>query len=218
MYARPVMRGARRVLLSRHGETEANRDHHVQGRNVNFGLTENGKEQNFRLARFLCSHDMRPDIILASPLVRAQESAHIIGTFLGVPTETHEDLSEIDFGDIQSFSLEDMKKTRVDAIDYYAGLDINIIYPGGEEVRNARARMVNSFFGILQQYPTENLLIVSHGGVLRLLMSWILYTDHIQPLYHANTGLTVLECLPDIERFLIRTLNSTIHLTDPCYA
>jgi broad specificity phosphatase PhoE len=212
------MKSARRILLARHGETAANKDHRLQGNGVNFGLTEHGKEQSYRLGRYLCSHSMIPDVIVSSPLVRAQETSIIIGTILGRSIDTHNHLHEIDFGDVQNYSLEEMKKSQFNAVDYYAGLDIDISYPGGESIRGARDRMVGAFNEIITRYPTETILIVSHGGVLRLLISHIFRTDHIQPTYHENTGLTIIEQVPRADRFMIRTLNSNAHLIDLCYA
>ncbi len=212
-------KNTRRILLMRHGKTLANQEHTTQGRLVNLGLIDEGKEQVRRLGRFLCSHSLSPDILVASPLVRAQESADILAPLCGLKNyETHAGLEEIDFGHLQGNTLEELKKQRVDWRAYYAGLDINIMYPGGESIRQARDRVVTTALELMTMYPTQNLGFVSHGGALRLLMSWILKTEHIQPIYHENSGLTTLEQSLDADLyFMIRTLNSTAHLHDPCY-
>lgn len=218
MQPNPVMKGARTRLLARHGQTLANKEHRLQGRSINFGLTEEGRLQAERLANFLVrSEQVKPSVIIASPLVRAQETASIIATrLLGNSSAfvTHPDLVEIDFGDIQNASLDTLRTTRVDAAEYYAGLNIDIAYPGGESIRGAQERMVRAYSEIMNAYGEHTPLIISHGGVIRLLVAWILRTEYIQPIYHYNTGLTILDELDG--KVAVRTMNSTTHL-NPLY-
>ena len=41
-------------------------------------LTSKGRKQAERLGRFMCEHGIRPDVIVSSPLVRAQQTAELV--------------------------------------------------------------------------------------------------------------------------------------------
>ena len=47
-------------------------------------LTSKGRKQAERLGRFMCEHDVRPDVIVSSPLVRATQTAEIVAAELGM--------------------------------------------------------------------------------------------------------------------------------------
>jgi phosphohistidine phosphatase len=47
-------------------------------------LTSKGRKQAERLGRFMCEHDIRPDVIVSSPLVRAVQTAEIVAAELGM--------------------------------------------------------------------------------------------------------------------------------------
>jgi phosphohistidine phosphatase len=47
-------------------------------------LTKKGRRQSERLGTFLDDHNVRPDVIVSSPLVRAQQTAEIVAATLGM--------------------------------------------------------------------------------------------------------------------------------------
>ena len=51
-------------------------------------LSEKGRNQAKRVGRFCLEHDIRPDLVLASPLVRTRETARIVSMELGCETVT----------------------------------------------------------------------------------------------------------------------------------
>ena len=76
---------ARTLALLRHGR--------ASGQGPDAPLTVQGIEQLQRLAAVLAAEGWRPEIILASPLVRAKESARMIASGVGVtrpPVVLHE--------------------------------------------------------------------------------------------------------------------------------
>lgn len=55
-------------------------------------LTKKGRGQSERLGEFLDVHGVRPDVIVSSPLVRAQQTAEIVATTLGMTVKTDQRL------------------------------------------------------------------------------------------------------------------------------
>ena len=51
-------------------------------------LTDKGRKQSQRLGEFLAAHGVRPDVIVSSPLVRAQQTAEIVAGVLDMTIKT----------------------------------------------------------------------------------------------------------------------------------
>lgn len=73
-------------MFVRHGEAE----HNVHIHDSERSLTAEGLKHAKTLALFLKHLSIRPDLILTSPLVRAQQTAQELSSVLQVPTETTE--------------------------------------------------------------------------------------------------------------------------------
>ena len=95
-----------RLILVRHGETEWNRQRRVQGLS-NLALNETGRRQAESVARALKNE--RVGGMYTRPLRRAQETARAIGRFHKVEVEIRDGLKELDVGDVDGMTYEDMK-------------------------------------------------------------------------------------------------------------
>jgi broad specificity phosphatase PhoE len=90
------------IYLCRHGQTEWNRAHRLQGQ-CESDLTPLGRAQAGAMGDLL--HDLmqrdtdRPWRIVASPLRRARDTAGIIGARLGLPVEFDDRLMELTVGE-----------------------------------------------------------------------------------------------------------------------
>lgn len=74
-----------RLHLIRHGKAE---DEGPDGSDASRRLTEQGRAEWARAAEGLARLDVRPDVILTSPLPRARETAEILARALGGPAPT----------------------------------------------------------------------------------------------------------------------------------
>ena len=92
------------LLLVRHGESVGNLTHILQG--PDDPLTERGRRQAREIAAYLASRgDVRA--LYTSPLVRAYETAAIIGEALGLTPIPREALAEINVGEAAGLTLEE---------------------------------------------------------------------------------------------------------------
>ncbi len=80
----------RRILLVRHGIAE---DFPSSGRDFDRALTGEGRHRVERAARGLDTLEVRPDVLLSSPLVRARQTAEILGKALDVDVRTWDALA-----------------------------------------------------------------------------------------------------------------------------
>ncbi|HWD81148.1 MAG TPA: histidine phosphatase family protein [Kribbella sp.] len=95
MARRPSSRAGLTTYLARHGQTEWNVAGRRQGR-LDSPLTAVGVEQAHRNSRLLTGEGI--DAVFASPLGRAQRTAGIIASELGLTVQVVDDLAEIDHG------------------------------------------------------------------------------------------------------------------------
>ena len=95
-----------RFFLVRHGETEWNRERRIQGVS-DIPLNDTGRAQAAALGDILVGHNF--DLIVSSPLSRADETARIIAQRLGMPAPiTVPDLIERNYGEAEGSSGADL--------------------------------------------------------------------------------------------------------------
>lgn len=146
------------LFLVRHGETAWNRERHIQGRS-DVPLTDVGRAQALATARVLSAR--RWDAIATSPLVRASETADIIARELGLPAPAAIDaLTERDYGAAEGFTYAELDRA------YPPPSTV----PGRESRAAVTARVLPALTKLAQESPGGNVLVVSHGGVIRSLL------------------------------------------------
>lgn len=142
------------LWLVRHGETDWNRNHLLQGW-VDIPLNRTGRRQARRLAERLRGRSFAG--VWSSDLSRAVETARLA---FGEPTQDAA-LRELDFGDLQGLSWQDLSsqiRDKMIAFDEF-------VAPGGESHQQMEDRVVR-FLGDLAE---GSHLIFAHGGVIRML-------------------------------------------------
>jgi broad specificity phosphatase PhoE len=147
------------LLVMRHGETAWNRERRVMG-TADVPLTERGREQCERAARVLAGFGIQR--IVSSPLVRATESAEIIGRALGIEITHDADLEEVRFGRWQGKTYDEIATDP----DYRAFASDPVTHrtPGGETIVDVQRR---GLAGLERALPGERVLFVSHGDIIR---------------------------------------------------
>ncbi|MEM9046196.1 MAG: histidine phosphatase family protein [Pseudomonadota bacterium] len=135
----------------RHGETGHNQRRIFQGQ-TDSQLNETGLAQAEAAAVKLVGQPIVE--IVASPLSRARITAERVGSALGLPVETDDDLMECHLGIYQNKPYEPW------LADYWDG---NYAPEGGEDFYQFRDRVLPAMHRIVSRGP--NRLIVAHGGL-----------------------------------------------------
>lgn len=157
-------------ILVRHGKTEYNERRQYCGA-LDPDLSDLGQQELERsdAKPFLREH--APDMVFCSPMKRTLQTAAILLDGKEVPLVAVPELREIDFGDFEGRSYEDMK----DDPAYTAWLDTNCEgpIPGGDFPDMFRDDVAVCFESLLETCRTEGVeraLVVSHGGVLGTIL------------------------------------------------
>lgn len=143
------------LLLVRHGETDWNAEGRLQG-HTDRPLNDFGRRQAKALADELS--DERLDAVYSSDLLRARETAEIVGERLGLPVVVDPDLREKNWG-----SWEGLTGAERDAVEFV-----------GETTQAHRERVLGALRRIAERHPDGRVLVVTHGGSLRRVQAAVL--------------------------------------------
>jgi broad specificity phosphatase PhoE len=162
------------LLLVRHGETDWNRDGRWQGHSDTH-LNDAGREQ----ARQVAADLGHVDAIYASDLTRARETAEIIAADLGLDVRTDARLRERSFGAWEGLSMPEIEEQFGDALARWRLGD----GPGADDAEpfEAFAERVREFVEeVLARHPDEAVLVVSHGGSIRVIHALATGLDYVR--------------------------------------
>lgn len=159
---------AKHLYIVRHGETNYNAAGICQGRSHNVGLNDNGRKQAEALAEKVA--DKNIGVVYTSPLLRALETAEIAAQALHLQPIVNEGLIEADFGIAEGMKMSEVRTWNVfpswaSALPEYD----DVGYEGGESKRQIRTRILKALAEICAHENAENILIVSHSAVVRLI-------------------------------------------------
>lgn len=198
-----------RIFLIRHGRQNSPLC------NVNVPLSEEGCRQAALLGERLKKEKI--EALWSSDLIRAMETADIINNSLGVPRVIRTDLREISFGDMEGLSDEVIADRFEDFLRERAKMEQDMAYPGGESASEAAARAVRVMDEIIQS-GMNTVAVVTHGGVIRSLVSYYLGMDFSKTQLLAshleNCGLTELQIRKQDGRIILNRFNDYAHLEE----
>ena len=154
------------IYLIRHGETEDADACRYKG-HIDVPLSANGIEQIKKLASFLSG---KVKVIYSSGLDRAKKSAEIIAEPLGVKPFIVDELKERNFGEWEGMSFDEISGKWPDAFNAWARDPLRFSPIGGESTLDLRDRVMPAFNKIMEDHEGEDIAIVSHGGVNRVIL------------------------------------------------
>jgi glucosyl-3-phosphoglycerate phosphatase len=162
------------LLLVRHGETDWNRDGRWQGHS-DTQLNDVGRDQAVRVAGELDG----VDVVYASDLARARETAEIVAARLGLPVRLDERLRERSFGGWEGKTAPEIEAEFRDAhASWIAGEG-----PGAEDAEafaDFAARVQAFLADILARHPDGTVLVVAHGGSIRVIHALASGLDYVR--------------------------------------
>jgi probable phosphoglycerate mutase len=208
---------ATRIVLVRHGESRSTVDRIIGGPIGCKGLTGRGREQasllRDRLAR---TKEIEPDVLLASTLPRAIETAEIVaGAFDGLELATHDDYCEQLVGECDGLSGTEYE-------DRYGSFSLLLdpdrdFSPGGESARTFDARVRRATSALVEQLRDKTVMVFTHGGFVYAATLYLLGAPGLHELrapWHParNTALNVL--VSDGGPWVLDRYNDAAHLPD----
>ncbi len=195
------------LTLVRHGETSANLDGVWHG-STDTPLTERGRRQAERVARYLVEKHGDAAALYSSGLQRARETALAVGAALGLELRTDAALREYDLGSWEGKTYRDLQ-TEHQLWDRMRD-DLDFAPHGGESPRQVAARFTGALRRIATAHPAARVVVVAHGGALTLALGDLLDGD-IRQWRRVMKNCAVSELVIEPEPALL-SFNHTDHL------
>jgi len=198
-------------VFLRHGESIGNAQSRWQGQS-DYALTDKGRRQANAVAERWKSEGVKFDLVIASPLVRAKETAEIIASALDAKIEIDPILLERNIGEMEGLTADEVRRrpqppyvTPYDSVGGEGEGDWALFLRAGQALHDLVRRSPGSY------------LIVSHGGLLNQLMNAIIgIAPHVDPsgvrFRFENTAFARVIYFPYQHRWAIDTVNDRAHL------
>lgn len=150
-------------------------------------LTEEGKKNAQKTAQEIAQGGV--DVIIASPLIRTQETAKILAQAAGLSEDaivTDDRITEVNWGDFNGKSFEEFR-------GYYASKRerFDKALPNGETWSQVKQRTAEFLYDLEEKYQNKRIVIVTHGAV-----AWML--DAVRQGLDVDQTATALEERRDI--------------------
>lgn len=147
------------IRFIRHGETDWNKAKRIQGW-TNIPLNDTGRKQAQQACKRL--NDKEWNLLMTSPLSRANETAEILNTNLQLPIETNDNLRERCYGKVEGMLRDERVR----------------LYPNGEypeaESRSDVIQRIERFLQFtLKNHHGKNIIVTTHGGVVNALLTML---------------------------------------------
>jgi broad specificity phosphatase PhoE len=195
------------IYLIRHGETEYNSEHKLQG-SVNTSLSEVGRQQAEDLA--VRMKDVQLDQIYCSDLSRTRQTAEPLAKTKGISIIEVPELREISFGVWESVPFATIKEKYPQEIHDFFIFPKKFRLSGAELFLDAQKRGWEAVKKIIREQKDEtSVAVFSHGGLLRTVFCALLHMD-LNAMWKLNLYNTAVSCIYEQkpEEYYIKYINN----------
>lgn len=159
------------IDLLRHGDVQGGR--RFRG-HTDDPLSEDGWAQMWRAVHAMAYESLKPGRIISSPLRRCADFAHVLSQRYAIPCELERRLMEMHFGTWEGKSAAELMASDARQLANFWQNPAVHTPPGGEPLAVFGRRVLSAWQDILASHAGKNLLIITHGGVIRSLLCHVL--------------------------------------------
>lgn len=199
------------VYLIRHGQTRSNVTGYLMGW-TDEGLDDVGYTQANSLAARIASLPITS--VYTSPLRRAFETAAIAAKPHGLEPRVYPDLVEINYGDWQGLHREQVRQEWPELWQKLRIYSPDVVIPNGESLEQVNRRTIRAFNTIITSEPGGQVAIVTHQGILKAMVAYILNAPNIvcSRFELGNASLSLVRITDGTPRLI--TLNDMSHIRE----
>jgi alpha-ribazole phosphatase len=197
-----------KLLLVRHGTTTLHQEDRFWG-STDIPLSNTGIRQAEKLCKRLAKEKI--SAVYTSPLSRARTTAEIIASGHHLNAITCDELRECNFGYIEGLTFEEIKRLHPALAEELINWK-TVAFPGGESLDELNGRLLSFLKRLEEHKPKETVLIVAHGGPLRLIVCNLLGIGYKHWLHIRVdvASLSIVETYP--QGTVLSLLNDISHL------
>jgi len=198
------------VFLLRHGDKQDGDYHNPILKHQDSPLSEEGNRQANAITKYFEKVDI--SAIYVSGYLRTFQTAQPIARIKHLQPVVDHRLNEIDNGDVDEMSEQEFEKVYPDVWKSYVARTSDFRFPGGESGEDVRSRISEFLQEKIKLHKHENILIVSHDGLIRVCMTYLLDI----PVFKRGDfkidfcGLTLFDFQDDVQRWKLYGFNKDI--------
>jgi len=155
------------IILIRHGETEWNSQKRMQGHS-NSDLSSVGQAQIQALGQWM--KNVPFDLIYSSDSPRAKQTAESITQFSGHELQFDQRLREKNLGVFEGLTSEEARERHPEVFRLFKTAGSKYVIDEGESTQQLQDRALEIVNEIRIKHPEERVLLVTHGGFIRVVM------------------------------------------------
>ena len=163
-----------KIYFVRHAETIWHKEDKYAG-HTEIELTDKGYAQAEKLKNWAVLQEIKS--IYTSSLQRSILTAAPTAIQLQISPKIEPSLNEVNFGDIEGLSKKQFSEKYPLVWKSFQKSPADTIFPNGESGRKAVERALNGLSRIVIREESSEILIVSHGTLIRLLLSYFQNND-----------------------------------------
>ncbi|MEG0844107.1 MAG: histidine phosphatase family protein [Romboutsia sp.] len=169
-----------RLILVRHALTIDNEKSRLSG-HIDSILSDEGENQVRKLNKYL--EKLEIDKIYATTSKRTKDTVSYLANINNIEIIEKDTLKEISFGDFEGLTFEYIKNNHQDEFQNMIDQGYEYKYPNGESLIESYNRVVREINDIILESENKNVLICSHGGTIRNIVSYLISNSYE---YHWN--------------------------------
>ncbi len=179
------------IIFLRHGQAKNNTERILAGITEGVPLTDTGIKQAEHTAQLLA--DMNISAIYSSPIERAKHTAEIAGKHNSLDVTIDDRLNELDMGKFTGMPYDEIFKSYGNVFMKFYNGDLEIAHNGVETFPDVKKRILGIVDYIIEKYPDENVLLVTHMDPIKAMLSTIvdLSPTNLYELIIANASLNI---------------------------
>lgn len=198
-----------RLFIIRHGQTEWNRVERFRGL-TDLELNDTGVKQAGAAAVRLMQWSVAA--VYTSPLKRAMRTAEAIARPRNLEVRPLESIIDMNFGKWHGLSLDEARKQYPELYSLWETQPHKVQFPEGENLPQVQARAMAAVKVLMNNHPSDTIVLVSHRVICKLLVLGLLGVD-------SSHFWQIEQNVAAINHFVIRdglpiaiTINETCHL------
>jgi broad specificity phosphatase PhoE len=198
------------VYIIRHAQKERGDFYNPRLRHQDEPITSYGRQQGLKLWSYLC--DKSISAIYISGYLRTGQTIAYVASQLGLPPVVDERLNEIDNGRFDNPNEQEIRQQYPDLWKIYRERSADFRFPEGETGEEACRRIAGFLEEKRQIHAGENIVLVSHDGLIRQLMCYILHL----PVYQRGIftidfcGIVEIDYQPDLQAWNLIRFNQKL--------
>ena len=158
------------TLMARHGATALSLEKRFSGSGgFDAPLAPLGEAQADALAREVVARG-GIDRVVASPLLRTRQTAQRAADALGLPVEVEPGVAECAFGEWDGHTFAEVRERWPAELEEWLS-STDVAPPGGESFAACQQRVLAARARLVERYPGERVLVVSHVTPIKVLVS-----------------------------------------------